>query len=69
MIECETRLPLISVRSITIYSSFYAANPENDGKRLQDIFLIMGFAIREHPLCRRVLLKKKLTVQWRWKFL
>lgn len=30
--------------------SFYTANPENDGKRVQEFFLTMEAAIREHPL-------------------
>lgn len=40
----------ISFFSFIVSFSFYAANPENDGKRVQEFFLTMEAAIREHPL-------------------
>ncbi|KAJ0025361.1 hypothetical protein Pint_07003 [Pistacia integerrima] len=30
--------------------SFYTANPENDGKRIQEFYLTMEGAIRDQPL-------------------
>ncbi|XP_041004293.1 vacuolar protein sorting-associated protein 9A-like isoform X2 [Juglans microcarpa x Juglans regia] len=39
-----------SIKSFIVSSSFYAANPENDGKRVQEFYLTMEAAIREHPL-------------------
>lgn len=39
-----------SIKSFIVSFSFYAANPENDGKRVQDFFLTMEGAIRDHPL-------------------
>lgn len=39
-----------SIKSFIVSFSFYAANPENDGKRVQEFFLTMEAAIREHPL-------------------
>ncbi|KAG6659127.1 hypothetical protein I3843_03G010800 [Carya illinoinensis] len=39
-----------SIKSFIVSSSFYAANPENDGKRVQEFYLTMEGAIREHPL-------------------
>lgn len=30
--------------------SFYAPNPENDGKRVQEFYLAMENSIRDHPL-------------------
>lgn len=39
-----------SIKSFIVSFSFYTANPENDGKRLQDFLVTMEFAIREHPL-------------------
>ncbi|KAI9070656.1 hypothetical protein K1719_047380, partial [Acacia pycnantha] len=30
--------------------SFYPPNPESDGKRVQEFYLTMETAIREHPL-------------------
>ncbi|XP_022718192.1 vacuolar protein sorting-associated protein 9A-like [Durio zibethinus] len=39
-----------SIKSFIVSFSFYAANPENDGKRIQDFFLTMEAAIRDHPL-------------------
>ncbi|KAL7238058.1 hypothetical protein ACSBR2_004205 [Camellia fascicularis] len=39
-----------SIKSFIVSFSFYAANTENDGKRLQDFLLTMEAAIRDHPL-------------------
>ncbi|XP_057469619.1 vacuolar protein sorting-associated protein 9A-like isoform X2 [Actinidia eriantha] len=39
-----------SIKSFIVSFSFYLANPENDGKRLQDFLLTMEAAIRDHPL-------------------
>ncbi|XWS21993.1 hypothetical protein CRYUN_Cryun30bG0105400 [Craigia yunnanensis] len=39
-----------SIKSFIVSFSFYAANPENDGKKIQDFFLTMEAAIRDHPL-------------------
>ncbi|XVF63451.1 hypothetical protein PTKIN_Ptkin09bG0088000 [Pterospermum kingtungense] len=39
-----------SIKSFIVSFSFYPANPENDGKRIQDFFLTMEDAIRDHPL-------------------
>lgn len=36
--------------SFIVSFSFYTANAENDGKRLQDFLLTMEAAIRDHPL-------------------
>ncbi|XVF29811.1 hypothetical protein REPUB_Repub16aG0003200 [Reevesia pubescens] len=39
-----------SIKSFIVSFSFYAANPENDGKRIQEFFETMEGAIRDHPL-------------------
>ncbi|KAI4324028.1 hypothetical protein L6164_023596 [Bauhinia variegata] len=39
-----------SIKSFIVSFSFYPPNPENDGKRVQDFFLTMEGAIRDHPL-------------------
>ncbi|XP_057973984.1 vacuolar protein sorting-associated protein 9A-like isoform X4 [Malania oleifera] len=39
-----------SIKSFIVSFSFYAANPENDGKRLQDFLLTMEATIMDHPL-------------------
>ncbi|XP_059449879.1 vacuolar protein sorting-associated protein 9A-like isoform X2 [Corylus avellana] len=39
-----------SIKSFIVSFSFYTANPENDGKRVQEFFLTMEAAIREHSL-------------------
>ncbi|KAJ0024177.1 hypothetical protein Pint_06726 [Pistacia integerrima] len=36
--------------SFIVSFSFYTANPENDGKRVQEFYLTMECAIRDHPL-------------------
>lgn len=36
--------------SFIVSFSFSTANPENDGKRLQDFLLTMETSIRDHPL-------------------
>ncbi|XP_059631056.1 vacuolar protein sorting-associated protein 9A-like isoform X1 [Cornus florida] len=46
-----TSLDLVrSIKSFIVSFSFHMANPENDGKRLQDFLLTMEVAIRDHPL-------------------
>ncbi|KAJ0087491.1 hypothetical protein Patl1_06983 [Pistacia atlantica] len=35
--------------SFIVSFSFYTANPENDGKRVQEFYLTMECAIRDHP--------------------
>uniref|UniRef100_A0A5B7AMY4 Putative vacuolar protein sorting-associated protein 9A-like isoform X2 n=1 Tax=Davidia involucrata TaxID=16924 RepID=A0A5B7AMY4_DAVIN len=39
-----------SIKSFIVSFSFHTANPENDGRRLQDFLLTMEAAIRDHPL-------------------
>lgn len=39
-----------SIKSFIVSFSFYTANPENDGKKVQDFLLTMESAIRDHPL-------------------
>ncbi|XP_027333807.1 vacuolar protein sorting-associated protein 9A-like [Abrus precatorius] len=39
-----------SIKSFIVSFSFYQPKPENDGKRVQDFFLSMEVAIRNHPL-------------------
>ncbi|GKV35143.1 hypothetical protein SLEP1_g43448 [Rubroshorea leprosula] len=39
-----------SIKSFIVSFSFYPANPENDGKKVQEFFLTMETAIRDHPL-------------------
>ncbi|XP_031259910.1 vacuolar protein sorting-associated protein 9A-like isoform X2 [Pistacia vera] len=39
-----------SIKSFIVSFSFYTANPENDGKRVQEFYLTMEGAIRDHPL-------------------
>ncbi|KAI9201263.1 hypothetical protein LWI28_020891 [Acer negundo] len=39
-----------SIKSFIVSFSFYTANPENDGKKVQDFFFTMETAIRDHPL-------------------
>ncbi|KAK7322430.1 hypothetical protein VNO77_25809 [Canavalia gladiata] len=39
-----------SIKSFIVSFSFYQPKPENDGKRVQDFFLSMEAAIRDHPL-------------------
>lgn len=39
-----------SIKSFIVSFSFYPANPENDGQKVQDFFLTMEAAIRDHPL-------------------
>ncbi|OMO51488.1 Vacuolar sorting protein 9 [Corchorus capsularis] len=39
-----------SIKSFIVSFSFYAPNPENDAKRIQDFFSTMEAAIRDHPL-------------------
>ncbi|KAG5520303.1 hypothetical protein RHGRI_033017 [Rhododendron griersonianum] len=39
-----------SIKSFIVSFSFSTANPENDGKRLQDFLLTMETSIRDHPL-------------------
>ncbi|KAL5778505.1 hypothetical protein ACOSQ2_009242 [Xanthoceras sorbifolium] len=39
-----------SIKSFIVSFSFYTANPENDGKKVQDFFFTMEAAIRDHPL-------------------
>ncbi|OWM65708.1 hypothetical protein CDL15_Pgr015132 [Punica granatum] len=39
-----------SIKSFIVSFSFYAPNPESDGKRVQDFFLSMETSIRDHPL-------------------
>lgn len=36
--------------SFIVSFSFYTANPENDGKKVQEFFLTMEAAIRDHSL-------------------
>lgn len=36
--------------SFIVSFSFYTPNPDNDGKKVQDFYLSMEAAIREHPL-------------------
>lgn len=36
--------------SFIVSFSFYQPKPENDGRRVQDFFLSMEVAIRNHPL-------------------
>lgn len=36
--------------SFIVSFSFYAANPESDGKRVQEFYTTMEDAIRDHPL-------------------
>ena len=36
--------------SFIVSFSFYTANPENDGKKVQDFFFTMEAAVRDHPL-------------------
>jgi len=36
--------------SFIVSFSFYQPKPENDGKRVQDFFLSMEAAMRDHPL-------------------
>ncbi|KAK9271105.1 hypothetical protein L1049_026694 [Liquidambar formosana] len=46
-----TSLDLVrSIKSFIVSFSFYVANPENDGKRVQEFLLTMESAIRDHPL-------------------
>ncbi|XP_062020455.1 vacuolar protein sorting-associated protein 9A-like [Rosa rugosa] len=39
-----------SIKSFIVSFSFYPANPENDGKRVQEFFATMEDSIRDHPL-------------------
>ncbi|KDP36696.1 hypothetical protein JCGZ_07987 [Jatropha curcas] len=39
-----------SIKSFIVSFSFYTANPENDGKRVQEFFSTMEGAIMDHPL-------------------
>ncbi|KAL5776030.1 hypothetical protein ACOSP7_008956 [Xanthoceras sorbifolium] len=39
-----------SIKSFIVSFSFYTANPDNDGKKVQDFFFTMEAAIRDHPL-------------------
>ncbi|KAK7334486.1 hypothetical protein VNO80_26243 [Phaseolus coccineus] len=39
-----------SIKSFIVSFSFYQPKPENDGKRVQDFFLSMEAAMRDHPL-------------------
>ncbi|KAF8025128.1 hypothetical protein BT93_F2084 [Corymbia citriodora subsp. variegata] len=39
-----------SIKSFIVSFSFYPANPENDGKKVQDFFMTMEVALRDHPL-------------------
>lgn len=39
-----------SIKSFIVSFSFYTANPENDGKKVQEFFLTMEATIRDHPL-------------------
>ncbi|KAK4285046.1 hypothetical protein QN277_001792 [Acacia crassicarpa] len=39
-----------SIKSFIVSFSFYPPNPESDGKRVQEFYLTMETAIREHPL-------------------
>nr|KYP49951.1 Vacuolar protein sorting-associated protein 9a [Cajanus cajan] len=39
-----------SIKSFIVSFSFYQPKPENDGKKVQDFFLSMEAAIRDHPL-------------------
>ncbi|GLU06665.1 hypothetical protein SLE2022_236710 [Rubroshorea leprosula] len=39
-----------SIKSFIVSFSFYPANPENDGKKVQEFFLTMEAALRDHPL-------------------
>ncbi|KAF3947318.1 hypothetical protein CMV_026533 [Castanea mollissima] len=39
-----------SIKSFIVSFSFYTPNPDNDGKKVQDFYLSMEAAIREHPL-------------------
>ncbi|KAL6210189.1 hypothetical protein ACLB2K_021126 [Fragaria x ananassa] len=39
-----------SIKSFIVSFSFYPANPENDGKRVQEFFSTMEDSIRDHPL-------------------
>ncbi|CAB4319346.1 unnamed protein product [Prunus armeniaca] len=39
-----------SIKSFIVSFSFYAANPENDGKKVQEFYTTMEDAIRDHPL-------------------
>ncbi|KAJ4713905.1 vacuolar protein sorting-associated protein 9A-like [Melia azedarach] len=39
-----------SIKSFIVSFSFYTANPENDGKKVQEFFLTMEAAIRDHSL-------------------
>ncbi|XP_014500023.1 vacuolar protein sorting-associated protein 9A [Vigna radiata var. radiata] len=39
-----------SIKSFIVSFSFYQPKPENDGKKVQDFFLSMEAAMRDHPL-------------------
>ncbi|KAI4388741.1 hypothetical protein MLD38_001045 [Melastoma candidum] len=39
-----------SIKSFIVSFSFYPANPDNDGKKVQDFFCSMESALRDHPL-------------------
>lgn len=39
-----------SIKSFIVSFSFYPPNPENDGKKVQDFFMTMEGALRDHPL-------------------
>ncbi|PQQ17603.1 vacuolar protein sorting-associated protein 9A [Prunus yedoensis var. nudiflora] len=39
-----------SIKSFIVSFSFYAANPENDGKKVQEFYTTMEDAIKDHPL-------------------
>lgn len=39
-----------AIKSFIVSFSFYQPKPENDGRRVQDFFLSMEVAIRNHPL-------------------
>lgn len=41
---------LLPPTSFIVSFSFYTPNPDNDGKKVQDFYLSMEAAIREHPL-------------------
>jgi len=46
----EVYFVLCVVISFIVSFSFYQPKPENDGQRVQDFFLSMEVAIRNHPL-------------------
>lgn len=50
VVLCLFKLGLFVCFSFIVSFSFYTANPENDGKRVQEFFHTMEGAIRDHTL-------------------